>query len=278
MNYKKSRLLYALLSVALSMQAGVFADYEQVGQNGIKIKGEVSCKAENTIIGIDVYAPGNSISDLRAEQDKDKYTDILCYRDQIITGEDGEYEVKFTLDSGKPSGFYKYHIYCPCGEEDISDTFFFCDPVGNKKALEELALLTSPQEVLDYYNGTDENGEQNKHKLGFVYDYELDLYSATILYNFVNSEDFDSADKEGSIAAFKKAVVMSNISKGEISDLFQYAKELGIEDSRINQFLDKSFVTESFKTSLTSKLKGAEAGSFDEFFDKMYESFVLTTV
>lgn len=280
MRFKKNRLLYAALSVTvvMSIQTAAFADYEQVGSNGIRITGEVACKEADKVIGIDVYAPGKDISNLRAETDKTKYTDILIYRDQLITSEGGKYEVKFTLNNGKPNGFYNYHIYCPCGEEEITDTFFYCDPEDNKNALTELGSKTTPQEVLDYCNGTDEDGEPNKYKLGFVFDYELDLYSATILYDYIKSDEFDSSDKASCIAAFKKAVVMSQVSKGVIADLFDYQKELTIEDSRINQFMDKSFVTSSFKISVTSKLKGAKAESFEKFMDELYESFVLATV
>ena len=63
--------------------------------------------------------------------------------------------------------------------------------------------------MLEYLNGVDENGEANKYKLGFVYDFEPDIYSAEIMLNFIKSREFDAEDKAGAISAYKKSVVLS---------------------------------------------------------------------
>ena len=234
MEYLNKTIKFALtLTLALAAFAAdaVYANYEQVGDRGISVSGITACKHGGEYFGVDVWAPSKSLADLRKESNKSKYSDILIFREQYVTGESGEYSFKFAMKDNDKNGFYRVVINCACGDE-TEEEVFYCNPEDNKKALEELREKTSAKEVYDFCMGKDENGVENKYRLGFVYDFDFDLYAAEILFNYVKSSDFNAEDKSGAISAYKKSIILSQIHGGNISNIFDYADELGIHDTK----------------------------------------------
>jgi hypothetical protein len=279
MNYtfKIKSSICAALGVLLLCGATVNANYEQVGDNSVAVKGTTTCGHAEEVFGVDVWAPEKSLNDLRKEKDREKYTDILIFREQLISGKNGEYEFLFDLGENAENGFYKAVINCACGAE-LSEDVFYCNPEDNKKALEELSQKNNAEEVFEFCNGVDSNGEKNIYKLGFIYDFEMDIYSAEILLNFVKSHNFSTDDKAGSISAYKKAVVLSAIRNGKVENMFDYADVLGIRTSRIAEFITNGAVTEKIKRNTTSRVAKSEVKSFEDYENLFYESFVLSAV
>lgn len=280
MEYLNKTIKFALtLTLALAAFAAdaVYANYEQVGDRGISVSGITACKHGGEYFGVDVWAPSKSLADLRKESNKSKYSDILIFREQYVTGESGEYSFKFAMKDNDKNGFYRVVINCACGDE-TEEEVFYCNPEDNKKALEELREKTSAKEVYDFCMGKDENGVENKYRLGFVYDFDFDLYAAEILFNYVKSSDFNAEDKSGAISAYKKSIILSQIHGGNISNIFDYADELGIHDTRIEKFVKDNAVTDKIKTNLTKRLSEKTVKSFGGFIDELYEQFVLASV
>ncbi|MDO5310662.1 MAG: hypothetical protein Q4E94_02005, partial [Clostridia bacterium] len=275
---KKIRIsVCTLVLTAVLSGIAVYADWEQTGSLGVHISGMADCGHEGELIGIDVWEPGKSISDLRAEADKNKYPDILVYRDQTESGEGGVYDMAFELKETSPNGFYTAHICSACGAE-TTEEIFFCNPQDNKEALEELSKKQSAAEVYDFCVGDDEDGVPNRYRLGFVYKYDMDMYTAELMFNFIKSTKFNADDKAGAIAAYKKAVLISALHRGEISDIFDYGKELGIDTSRIGRFNTDKIATARVRTAVTNRLSEKVIKSFSQFESQLYESFVLAVV
>lgn len=275
----KTIKLVLVLAVTLAAFAvnAVYADYEQVGERGISVSGITACRHGGEAIGVDVWAPQKGLSDLRNESDKNKYSDIIIFREQYVTGERGEYSFKFAMKDTDTNGFYRVVINCACGE-GAEEEVFYCNPEDNKNALTELSEKKSAKEVYDFCTGKDENGVENKYRLGFVYGFDLNLYSAEILFNYVKSSKFSADDKSGAISAYKKAIILSQIHDDKVANIFDYADELGIKDTRIQQFVKNNAVTDNIKANLTKRLSASEIKSFDEYTEKLYETFVLASV
>lgn len=76
-----------------------------------------------------------------------------------------------------------------------------------------------------------------------------------------------------------KAVYIEAIRKGKFDNIYDAEEQLALKDTRINQFKDYSFNTESFRKSVTNGInKSYSIKSFDDFEDALYEQFVLKTV
>ena len=267
----------ALVIAAVLAGTSVYADWEQEGRLGVHISGMTDCGHEGELIGIDVWAPGKGLSDLRAEEDKRKYADILVYRNQTVSGEDGVYDMAFELKETSPNGFYTAHIRSACGAESAEE-IFFCNPADNREALEELSEKQSTSEVYEFCIGEDENGNPNRYRLGFVYKYDIDMYAAELMFNFIKSAEFSVDDKAGAIAAYKKAVLISALHRGELSDIFDYDNELGIDVSRIGRFNTDKIATARVRTAVTNRLSKKVIKSYAQFESELYEGFVLAVV
>ena len=109
MEYLNKTIKFALtLTLALAAFAAdaVYATYEQVGDRGISVSGITACKHGGEYFGVDVWAPSKSLADLRKESNKSKYSDILIFREQYVTGESGEYSFKFAMKDNDKNGGY----------------------------------------------------------------------------------------------------------------------------------------------------------------------------
>lgn len=76
-----------------------------------------------------------------------------------------------------------------------------------------------------------------------------------------------------------KAVYIEAIREGNFDNIYDAEEQLALKDTRIDQFKDYSFNTESFRKSVTKGInKSYNIKSFDDFEDALYEQFVLKTV
>lgn len=273
----KSKICAGVMSALVAFGAtglNGFAYYNQQGNDGLYISGNTTCRESGQILGIDLWAPDKGFADLAEESDRGKYTDILAYRYQVKTSENGFYEDSIKLKSTAKSGVYKLRISCECGESIIEEDVVYSNPTENAAALAKLAAAKDSAEVISICN-------ERKYALGFVSDFKLNSDGAQILYSWVKSGEFSLSDPDIKIKAideYNRAVTIAAISAGDISNLFDYDKQLSLDKSRIAGFYKENFVTESFKTTITSALKNKTYTSKDVFFDTLYENFVLQTV
>lgn len=274
---KKFKICAGTMAAAMMLGApglNAFAYYAQQGSDGLYVSGNTTCKESGQILGIDLWAPDKSFDDLSKETDRDKYTDYLAYRYQVKTGEGGFYEDSIKLKSNAKSGVYKLKVSCQCGESIIEEEVVYSNPTENAAALELLSKATDAENLITICN-------DNKYALGFVSDTALNSTSAKILYSWVKSSEFSLSDPEiktKAIDEYNRALTIAEISAGKISNLFDYDKELSLEKSRIGSFYNQDFVTNGFKTAVTSALKNKSYASKTEFLNALYENFVLQTV
>ncbi|MDY4213753.1 MAG: S-layer homology domain-containing protein [Eubacteriales bacterium] len=273
----KSKICAGVMSALVAFGAtglNGFAYYSQQGNDGLYISGNTTCRESGQILGIDLWTPDKGFADLAKESERDKYTDILAYRYQVKTSEDGFYEDSIKLKSTAKSGVYKLRVSCECGESIIEEDVVYSNPTENAAALAKLAAAKDSAEVISICN-------EYKYALGFVSDFKLNSDGAQILYSWVKSGEFSLSDPDIKIKAideYNRAVTIAAISAGNISNLFDYDKQLSLDKSRIAGFYKENFVTEGFKTTITSALKNKTYTSKDVFIDALYENFVLQTV
>lgn len=68
------------------------------------------------------------------------------------------------------------------------------------------------------------------------------------------------------------------ISDGNVENLFKYGSVLNIENTSIKDYYNKSYVSEKLQKSITARLKGKTANSFEDFDKILTEQFVLSVV
>lgn len=275
---KKSRIyIYALIAASVmlgGLTADCFAYSKQVGNSGIYISGNTNCGESNRIVGVDLWSPGKSFDDLIKTGNAEDYTEVLAYRYQILSGENGFYEDEIQLKDSAKSGVYTLCISCECGESIIKEDVVYSNPKENLQALEKLAASKSADELAEICR-------DNKYALGFDSEFDLTSEAAKILYAWVKSDDFSLSDadiKSKAIDSYNRAVIIAAVSDGKVSDLFKYDKQLGLENTRIKNFYMRKYANAAFKTEVTNALKGKSFIKVNDFYDALYQEFVLATV
>ena len=283
LNYKKSvsAICAAALMTTTVFSTAVFAKNAPVGDDGVRIWGNTECKKSGELISIDIWAHGASADDL-FKTTKDKYTDFIAFRDDMTSGEGGAYDVTISFGD-RASGIYDVYIGCTCGEEIKTETLVFSNAQENKDAI---ALLNKA--VSDGVSGGKSDAENakevadigtdKKYALGLGDDYPIDSYAASLIVAQIKKKALDENDKLGAIALCEKAAVISAIHSGKLTNLLTEADMLDLDNSRLKDLYTMDFVDSTFGTSMTSKLKPLIFKTIDEFYDGLYEQFVLTTV
>ena len=274
---KKSRICICALAAVIcvgGINTACFAYSKQVGSNGVYISGNTKCGESGRIVGVDLWAPDKSFDDLLKTDNPNDYTDIIAYRYQVESGEKGFYEDEIELNDSAKSGVYKLCISCECGESIITENVVYSNPKENELALEKLAAAKSVDELITVC-------KDNKYALGFDSEFELTRAAAQVLYNWVKSDEFSLSDadiKSKAIDSYNRAVIIAAVSDGKVTDLFEYDKQLGLENSRIKNFYTRKYVNTVFKTAVTDALKNNGCTTESEFFDALYREFTLATV
>lgn len=283
LNHKKSvSAICAAALVATGFSTAVSAKNEPVGGSGVRLWGNTECKKSGELICIDVWAHNSGAEDLRKAASKDEYTDFIVFRDDMSSGEDGAYDITISFGDRK-SGIYDAYIGCSCGEDIKKETIVFSNANENKEAI---ALLNkavadgaaSGKSDAEIAKEVENICTDKKYALGLGDDYPIDSYAAGLIAAQVKGKALDENDKLGVIALCEKAAVISAIKSGKLSDLFDESAMLHLGESRIKDLYTADFVDKTFGLYMTGKLKQRTFKTIDEFYDGLYEQFVLTTV
>ena len=272
----------AMFAASLSASV-VLAENEQVGTSGIYLWGSTDCKESGKIITFDVWAHDKDADDLRAAQARENYPDILVYKDEFTSGENGAYEVSFGL-GGRPSGPYDAYIACSCGETIKKETIIFSNPAENITAIGLLNTAARDNEGDAAITEIQRVCSDNIYALGFVSDYTLDGYAAGLIDSHIdaliedNGVGLDVNDKEAAIKMYKKLVAISAIKSGVLTNLFDAANDLLLPDGRLATLYNKDFVTNDFGVYTTNKLKDSTFTTLAGFDEELYKQFVFSTV
>lgn len=283
LNHKKSvSVICAAALVATGFSTAVSAKNEPVGGSGVRLWGNTECKKSGELICIDVWAHNSGAEDLRKAASKDEYTDFIVFRDDMSSGENGAYDITISFGDRK-SGIYDAYIGCSCGEDIKKETIVFSNANENKEAI---ALLNkavadgaaSGKSDAEIAKEVENICTDKKYALGLGDDYPIDSYAAGLIAAQIKGKALDENDKLGVIALCEKAAVISAIKSGKLSDLFDESAMLHLGESRIKDLYTADFVDKTFGLYMTGKLKQRTFKTIDEFYDGLYEQFVLTTV
>lgn len=283
LNHKKSvSVICAAALVVTGFSTAVSAKNEPVGGSGVRLWGNTECKKSGELICIDVWAHNSGAEDLRKAASKDEYTDFIVFRDDMSSGEDGAYDITISFGDRK-SGIYDAYIGCSCGEDIKKETIVFSNANENKEAI---ALLNkavadgaaSGKSDAEIAKEVENICTDKKYALGLGDDYPIDSYAAGLIAAQIKGKALDENDKLGVIALCEKAAVISAIKSGKLSDLFDESAMLHLGESRIKDLYTADFVDKTFGLYMTGKLKQRTFKTIDEFYDGLYEQFVLTTV
>lgn len=283
LNHKKSvSAICAAALVATGFSTAVSAKNEPVGGSGVRLWGNTECKKSGELICIDVWAHNSGAEDLRKAASKDEYTDFIVFRDDMSSGENGAYDITISFGDRK-SGIYDAYIGCSCGEDIKKETIVFSNANENKEAI---ALLNkavadgaaSGKSDAEIAKEVENICTDKKYALGLGDDYPIDSYAAGLIAAQIKGKALDENDKLGVIALCEKAAVISAIKSGKLSDLFDESAMLHLGESRIKDLYTADFVDKTFGLYMTGKLKQRTFKTIDEFYDGLYEQFVLTTV
>lgn len=281
MNSRIKKLLCAVQTVcivAAICQTAALAEYEQAGESNIRLYGKTSCEQGKNIVSIDVYAHGKYVDDLRAETERMKYTDILLYREEVMSDETGKYDTTFSMGNS-PSGIYDVYTRCSCGEDKVKEEIVYSNPAENKQAIEDLNSIVHDDSTSDAakINKVSEICNNNRYALGFDMG-DVDAVSAGIILNELKNKTLTEEDKVYLIGVYQKANIISSVSNGGVDNVFKYSKILGIDSGELKDFYNKDFVNETFGKYMTSMLKNESVSDFASFNEALTKQFILTAV
>lgn len=251
--------------------ASAYAECVQSEDETVIVRGDLGVGNANKMISLDVYKGKDSDGSLLLDMDENDYLSFIVCHDQTRTDESGKYS--FTFDIDNSSGYYVAQTALEQENEVMRESFYYVNIKDFEKARNELNAAKTTDEVLKCIT---EKGSE----LGFVSD-EYDLISdkkavAEIIFAMIKNEKI--SDRNTGIAIFKKAVLVQELNENRIENIFDYAEAAGFENSDISDFYNEKFVTDNLQKDMTKRLSGKAYGTYDEYFDTMYESFILAVV
>ena len=281
--YKKiisTMCIGALCTSALYLNC--FAASRQTDSGEIQISGNVNCKEPGHTVCIDVWAHGTSVKDLKNTAKRSEYTNYIAYRDEVLSGDKGEYNLLINLAPRK-SGLYDVYVHCDCGEDIIKENVIFSDAEEAKTAAALLNKAVSDgteaqKSVSEIADDIAKIVNEYNYALGVDKEYTADTTTGTIIYNYIKNKPIDEKDGNEAVKLCKKAAAISKIKDGTIANLINKADMLYLSDSRIKDLYTKKYVTSDFGEYLTKKLAGREFSNLDSFYDELYKQFVFTTI
>lgn len=233
---------------------------------------QTESKRAQSRVSVDIYADGFGADDL-TPGDFENNLNGLVYHDQITSGENGEIVLNFKMN--RHSGMYTIVF----GGEDKpqNETFYFANKEDYQRVVNSIISAKSAAEVQNLI-------ESNLELLGFKSElFEKSDLNRICSYVYKelpnqNLKPNDDGNREKLNAMWKKAVVSDGIIRGEITDITEYASEIGADKLNVSAFFEKSFIKDNsaFKTEMTGKIKADMPQSLKEFDKSVTEQLVLT--
>lgn len=194
--------------------------------------------------------------------------------------ENGKIGFDFRISEDDPSGNYIIEGKFADGAE-IADSIKISNPVEADNLTNDISETVKNNDKSTAVGEIKNIIENDTYAMSIEFDSidEIDSGAAAeIVYNEVkNSGKTATVDEMKFI--INKAVYIEAIRNGKVNNLYDYSKQLDIENTRINQFNEYSFNTDGFKKNVTAGInKNYSIKSFKDFENALYEQFVLKTV
>ena len=198
-----------------SLYLNCFAASKQTDTGEIKISGNVNCKEAGHTVCIDVWAHGTGIKDLRNTAKRSEYTNYIAYRDEVLSTDNGEYNLLINLAPRK-SGLYDVYVSCDCGEDIIKENVIFSDAEETKRAAALLNKAVSDgtqaqKSVTEIADDIAKIVNEYNYSLGVGEEYTADTNTGTIIYNYIKNKPVSENDGNEAVKLCKKAAAISNI-------------------------------------------------------------------
>lgn len=279
----KKALLF-LITVAL-LTTSVFAQAptnHQSDVNEVTLEGSFGSASKGAEVAIQVYRKGMSQSNI-TEGTSQKA--VLIYQYQTTAGNNGDYTFKIGFPADAGSDYYSAKIICskPYSVTDVSDILYKReeDVTEASKKLEAAANSNDYAAFKKILTDTTDPTQPNyKLALGIgetFSDIEVNQEKVfELLYTYYKNNEVDTSDMMHCLEMVQLCEALSAVSDGTITNMFDYADVFGVESSRVNEFLDDAYATDSFKKKVTSSM--AAVSDPADFMDKFYENFVLAAV
>lgn len=237
----------------------------------VKISGEFSDEHLGVALKADVLYPGTDENSYSSEE--------IAYRTVAFLGEKGEYEIEFAMSDDSVSGNYVVVLTTQNGNKK-TDTVKFVNKEQATLKIEEITEASKLSET-EGVAAIEEILENNKADLGIEYDFtdKINLEDAAeILYYEINENGAVSGGVNDCIADVVKAVFMVGVCEGKTDAVLEYAKKLDFDDTELGGWYDRDFVKDEVKKEVTDRMNGKSFESFEEFYDELLESFILSVV
>lgn len=270
-----ARAVSALAAVSL-ISVSAQAAYTQTGDYTVRLYGKVLQAAQDNTINVQMFMPDKDLDDLYAASKAD-YTSIVAYQNEVECGENGDYAIDIDLEG--ISGLYNTYLYFD--SKVVCEPVVYSNPDLNVIALGELNAAAALEDEDAALAAVKTVISEKQFDLGFylpVYDMVDKDKVAKFIYNQVKKQSLDVNDRDGAKVVFCKAVVSQALLEKKLSDLFVYADELALDESRIADFYDAEFVTDVLKSTVTKNMHSKNCVDVSGFDKALEEAFVLGVV
>lgn len=265
-----------LISMLMAVQAYASVTVTVIGDGeSVNIKGIIASANENIPVGIDVFAPDKDYKDLLTVE-RENVLKVLPFRTEVKSGKDGQWEVTFKIkdnpdvEGDAKSGNYTVIVYPQDSDKSENKTFLFTNSNEMKENYKKISQATSATAIETILG-------DNIYGVGVSYEFyaQLDKKNiAEMLYEYKTNNTFDPENVLKSGDVLRKAAIVQAITEGKIDNLFEFSTELELDLSSVGELYKKNYATALYKT-ITGNLKDTACLKFGDFYEKLYESFVL---
>jgi len=270
------------LAVTLAMLLPVGAYANVTDNNDMTVNVNIETEFADAMMFIDVINPGYTYSDLLTAE-KSEYLDILAYREQIVTNNEGVLDVTYRMRADSPSGTYTFIIKGKDYKKEIT-AVVINDELSSAAMQAIVDNLTSDADDESKIEAISalvlQFAEYGVNKDGYSKDFEdADWKSASKLSSeYMVSEKITEVDVEFISGIFNKAIAVVALEKGLVDNIISDADIFGLEDGELAEWYTKDFVTDFTGKRMAERLEGENFDSFEKFDEALIESFVLSVI
>ena len=270
------------LAVTLTMLLPVGAYANVTDNNDMTVNVNVETEFADAMMFIDVINPGYTYSDLFTAE-KSEYLDILAYREQIVTNNEGVLDVTYRMRADSPSGTYTFIIKGKDYKKEIT-AVVINDELSSAAMQAIVDNLTSDADDESKIEAISalvlQFAEYGVNKDGYSKDFEdADWKSASKLSSeYMVAEKITEVDVEFISGIFNKAIAVVALEKGLVDNIISDADIFGLEDGELAEWYTKDFVTDFTGKRMAERLEGENFDSFEKFDKALIESFVLSVI
>lgn len=270
------------LAVTLTMLLPVGAYAKVTDNNDMTVNVNVETEIADAMMYIDVINPGYTYSDLLTAE-KSEYLDILAYREQVVTDDEGVLDLTYRMRADSPSGTYTFIIKGKDYKKEITAVVINDElSSATMKAIgDALTSDADDESKIDAVSALVlQFAEYGVNKNGYSKDFEdADWKSASKLSSeYMVSEKMTEVDVELISGIFNKAIAVVALKKGLVDNIISDADIFGLKDGELAEWYTKDFVTDFTGGRMADRLEGKDFASIEKFDEALIESFVLSVI